>query len=105
MGTVDKIYLEFKKPFWDANFHGFSLLWNKMDHTKMLKNEQFQWLVDVLGFYPVDYQPSVLCGWISGNNAIKMEMLSDAVVQEGLLMLMRIFLTSYNIPEVIRLER
>lgn len=25
-GTVDKIYLEFEKPFWDANWGGFSIL-------------------------------------------------------------------------------
>jgi spermine oxidase len=105
MGTVDKIYLQFKKTFWDEDFHGFSLLWRPEDRAEMLKNPQVSWLLDVLGFYPVDYQPNVLCGWISGKTAIEVEQLSDQAVQEGLLSVLRKFLPTYNVPVPIAMAR
>lgn len=30
-GVVDKIYLEFKEPFWPKELQGISLLWTKED--------------------------------------------------------------------------
>lgn len=37
-GAVDKIYLEFERPFWDENWAGFSMLWDiKVKFLKSLK--------------------------------------------------------------------
>jgi hypothetical protein len=41
------------------------------------------WLQDVFGFYCVDSQPLVLCGWIVGPSARYVEQLSDEQVVQG----------------------
>jgi len=49
------------------------------------------WLQDVFGFYCVDNQPLVLCGWIVGPSARYMEQLSDEQVTQGCLELLQKF--------------
>jgi hypothetical protein len=49
------------------------------------------WLQDVFGFYFVDNQPLVLCGWIAGPSARHMEQLSDEQVVQGCLELLQKF--------------
>ena len=49
------------------------------------------WLQDVFGFYFVDNQPLVLCGWIVGPSARYMEQLSDEQVVQGCLELLQKF--------------
>ncbi len=43
LGTVDKIYLEFEKPFWEKGWEGFSLLWNESELSKIRQMEH-NWL-------------------------------------------------------------
>lgn len=90
-GTVDKIFLEFEKPFWDEGWAGFSLLWTEKD-SKEIRATSDAWLEDVFGFYKVDYQPNILCGWIGGASAREMEKLDDATVLKGCLTLFEKFL-------------
>lgn len=104
IGTVDKIYVEFEKPFWEPNWQGFSLLWNKDDLNEVQKSKN-SWVQDVFGFYAVDYQPNILCGWISGNNARKMELADESDVREGVMYLMRKFLKDMIIPEPKNVKR
>lgn len=49
-------------------------------------------LEDMIGFYLVDLQPNVLCGWISGKNARQMELLDEATVQADCVWLIKKFL-------------
>lgn len=91
IGTVDKIFLEFEKPFWDDDWAGFSILWRVKDSEEIRKTDN-AWLEDVFGFYKVDYQPNVLCGWIVGPSARKMELLDDRTVYEGCLFLLEKFI-------------
>jgi monoamine oxidase len=49
------------------------------------------WIQDVFGFYYVDNQPLVLCGWIVGPSARYMEQLSDEQVVQGCLELLQKF--------------
>ena len=49
------------------------------------------WLQDVFGFYYVDNQPLVLCGWIVGPSARYMEHLSDEQVVQGCFELLQKF--------------
>lgn len=104
LGTVDKIYLEFEKPFWDKDWEGFSLLWKETDLLKIRQSEH-NWLEHVFGFYVVDYQPNILCGWISGPNARRMELASDDDVRNGVTMLLRMFLRNFNVPDPIAMRR
>lgn len=90
-GTVDKIYLEFDKPFWSEDWSGFSMLWTMKDSLEIRATEN-KWLEDVFGFYKVDYQPNMLCGWIGGPSARRMEVLDDKTVLDGCMMLFEKFL-------------
>lgn len=105
LGTVDKIYLEFAKPFWPANWDGVSMLWDRRDLAEIRAKREDQWLEDVFGFYTVDYQPNILCGWISGKNARLMEQLTDDVVLSGSMRLLRMFLRNYSVTEPISMMR
>lgn len=105
LGTVDKIYLEFAKPFWPTNWDGVSMLWRKEDLAEIRAKSEDQWLEDVFGFYTVDYQPNILCGWISGKNARLMEQLSEEDVLKGSMRLLRIFLKQYSVTEPISMIR
>ena len=49
------------------------------------------WLQNVFGFYCVDNQPLVLCGWIVGPSACYVEQLSDEQVVQGCLELLQKF--------------
>lgn len=91
IGTVDKIFLEFEKPFWSGDWAGFSLLWTEHD-SKKIRGTANAWLEDVFGFYKVDYQPNVLCGWIGGPSARAMEKLDDKSVYDGCMFLFEKFL-------------
>lgn len=97
-GTVNKVYVEFARPFWPQNWMGFSLLWNK-DELEKVRRSSMSWLEDLFGFYRVDYQPNILCGWISGANARRMEMSSDEEIREGVMLLFKMFLTKWTVPE------
>lgn len=48
----------------------------------------------------MDYQPRVLCAWISGKFAKQIELLSDIEISDGLYLLLEMFLSKkYNIPK------
>lgn len=102
LGTVNKIYLEFDKPFWPNPWFGCTLLWN-YEQLKAVREHKNSWLEDVFGFYTVDAKPNVLCGWICGPNARRMEQTPIDEIQSGAMWLLRMFLTSYDIPNPVRI--
>ncbi|XP_058056562.1 uncharacterized protein LOC131207940 [Anopheles bellator] len=104
IGTVNKMFLEFEKPFWAKGWQGLSLIWNKADLEEVRKHRD-SWMEDVFGFYIVDYQPNVLCGWISGKNARRMERSSDEDVRKACMYLLRKFMKGCTIPEPVRFQR
>lgn len=105
LGTVDKIYLEFEKPFWPKDWEGFSLVWSGKEIEKLRAGDQPDWLEDVFGFYVVDYQPNILCGWISGVRAREMERDSEENVKAGVMFLLRKFLKQWKVPEAVNVKR
>lgn len=105
IGTVDKIFLEFEKPFWTPEWEGFSFLWKPEDLKELRERKENDWLEDVFGFYRVSFQPNILCGWITGPNARRMELVSDEDVKTGVTSLLRWFLKNWTIPDPIRLVR
>lgn len=105
LGTVDKIYLEFATRFWPDGWNGFSMIWSKEDQEEIRKTGEDTWLEDIFGFYTVDYQPNVLCGWISGVNARRMERLAEDDVLKGSMFLIRKFLKGWNVPEPVAIIR
>lgn len=101
IGTVDKIYLEFEQPFWNADWEGFSTLW-KLEQLKEVRDDPINgdWLEGLHGFYPFNaLQPNVICGWIVGPGPLarKMEQKSDADAKAE--KVLRMFLKGTNIPD------
>lgn len=99
-GTVDKIYLEFEKQFWSADWRGFTILW-KLEHLKELREDPIngEWLEGLSGFFIFNtYQPNTLCAWIAGPMALKMEQVDDANVKTGTEKVLRMCLKQWNIP-------
>lgn len=105
LGTVNKIFLEFDSPFWPEDWTGFSLLWTQDDQKLIRQHRDDRWLEDLFGFYRVDYQPNILCGWISGESARRMEMLTEVEVLNGVVKLLRMFLKSMNVKNPIHIIR
>ncbi|XP_076759373.1 peroxisomal N(1)-acetyl-spermine/spermidine oxidase [Xylocopa sonorina] len=102
IGTVNKVFLEFPHRWWQEECAGFSLIWSKEDKEEFIKlnGQECEWLCDVFALLSVDYQPRVLCAWISGKFAKEMELLSDSDVSDGLYLLLETFLNkTYNIPK------
>lgn len=113
-GTVNKILLKFPRKWWPNDLKGFSLIWTEADKKK-LKNEIFNleptyngrsWIEDVFGFYVIDSHPRVLLGWITGQLAAEVEQLTDDIVIDNCIYLLRKFVGhKYDIPraeEVLR---
>lgn len=50
-------------------------------------------LESIFGFYAVDYQPNVLCGWIYGPKVYCMELLDDETIISGCMFIFEKFLT------------
>lgn len=106
-GTIDKIYVEFAKPFWDKDWEGISFLW-KSEEMKQIQEENATnsyWMKNIIGFYTVSFQPNILCGWIPGNAARKMEIVSDEDFEAGVKRVLKMFLKSeiyYEIKNIIR---
>ncbi|XP_055297514.1 spermine oxidase-like [Sitodiplosis mosellana] len=101
IGALDKIYLEFDKPFWNEDWNGFSLLW-KLEQLKEVQADPVNgdWLDGLFSFYRFNpLQPNVICGWIVGKRAQKMELKSDADVKAGAERVLRMFLKQWNIPD------
>ena len=68
MGTVNKIFLEFEKPFWDLTNPGLMFL-HTGDELSTFKPNASDWLREVIGFDAVMNQPNMLIGWMSGSAA------------------------------------
>lgn len=98
LGTVDKIYVEFEQPFWPEGWEGFSLLWN-YEELKFVREHKNNWMEDIFGFYPVDYQPNVLCGWVSGPSARRMEQTPQHEIVAGVIWLLRTFLPRFVVSD------
>jgi spermine oxidase len=61
---------------------------------------------EVFGFYSVDDNPNVLCGWVVGSAARHMEQCSDEEVKDNCHQLLLKFLgTHYEIPPPVSVAR
>lgn len=106
-GTLDKIYLTYEKPFWDADWGGFTILW-KLEHLKELREDPIngEWLEGLVGFYTFNkHQPNMIECWISGPMAMKMEQIDDAYVKIGAEKVLRMCLNQRSIPDAMSMIR
>lgn len=105
-GTVDKIYVEFSDKFWDDDWEGISFLW-KLEQLKEIQKDSVngEWLKGTLGFYTVSFQPNILCGWISGQAARKMELVSEQDLKCGVETVLKMFLKNWHGSQVKHIMR
>ncbi|XP_041940368.1 spermine oxidase isoform X3 [Alosa sapidissima] len=106
IGTVDKIYLCFPERFWPEDCAGIQLVWDNGPedaavYTSELEGEAWKetWFKKICGFDTVARHPNVLCGWITGREALHMETLEDVEVGDVCMRLLRSF-TGWPVPEV-----
>ncbi|XP_050085685.1 spermine oxidase [Anopheles aquasalis] len=103
-GTVDKIFLEYDRPFLNAAISEIMLLWEQVPETSptdaTLDEEQRlkeQWFKKIYSFSKVS--DTLLLGWISGREAEYMETLSHETVAERCTEILRQFLKDPFVPK------
>lgn len=98
-GTVDKIFLEYDRPFLNSDISEVMLIWDTVpaeptdSDVYMAKN----WYKKIYSFSKVS--DTILLGWISGKEAEYMETLSHNVVAEVCTDILRKFLKDPYIPK------
>ncbi|GLG96486.1 Protein anon-37Cs [Gryllus bimaculatus] len=93
-GTVDKILLEYDRPFLNADISEVMLLWESEGDNKDISEN---WYRKIYSFSKIS--ETLLLGWISGKEAEYMETLSHEEVAEKCTEILRKFLNDPFIPK------
>ncbi|XP_058449540.1 peroxisomal N(1)-acetyl-spermine/spermidine oxidase isoform X2 [Malaya genurostris] len=99
-GTVDKIILEYDRPFLNAKISEIMFLWEQVDPDPDVDQEEYiklNWFKKIYSFSKVS--DTLLLGWISGKEAAYMESISHEVVAEKCTEILRRFLKDPFIPK------
>ncbi|XP_076257960.1 peroxisomal N(1)-acetyl-spermine/spermidine oxidase isoform X2 [Rhynchophorus ferrugineus] len=92
-GTVDKIILEYERPFLHPNITEVLLLWEEDSAEDISKN----WFRKIYSFSKIT--ETHILGWISGREAEYMETLDNNLIIETCTMILRKFLNDPFIPK------
>uniref|UniRef100_A0A336MCA5 CSON015070 protein n=1 Tax=Culicoides sonorensis TaxID=179676 RepID=A0A336MCA5_CULSO len=104
-GTVDKIYLEYDRPFLNPSITEVMLLWESINSDECSSSSssasdknsmESNWFRKIYSFTKVT--DTLLLGWISGKEAEYMETLAFEVVAEKCTEILRKFLKDPYIP-------
>ncbi|XP_046429966.1 spermine oxidase [Neodiprion virginianus] len=96
-GTVDKIFLEYERPFLNPGISEIMLLWDDRSLPEAEKEDLSKtWFRKIYSFSKVS--DTLLLGWISGNAAEYMERLSTKEVAEACTSILRRFLNDPFVP-------
>lgn len=93
-GTVDKIILEYERPFLNPDITEVLLLWEPDEKNTDIKDN---WFKKIYSFSKISER--LLLGWISGKEAEYMETLSNEVVMDTCTEILRKFLNDPFIPK------
>nr|DBA15460.1 TPA: hypothetical protein GDO54_004668 [Pyxicephalus adspersus] len=108
-GTMNKILLEFEKPFWDPNTTYIQLVWEgDSPLTESQKDLRKHWVKKLSGFVVLDPPGQlghVLCGFMAGKESEYMETLSDEEVVSSMTSLLRQFTGNPELPPPISILR
>ncbi|XP_055377653.1 peroxisomal N(1)-acetyl-spermine/spermidine oxidase [Condylostylus longicornis] len=102
-GTVDKIFLEYERPFLNAEITEVMLLWDDEDTLSSCadkcSNEYLakNWFKKIYSFAKIT--ETLLLGWISGKEAEYMETLPNETVTEKCTEILRNFLKDPFVPK------
>lgn len=93
-GVVDKIYLEYERPFLSPELTEMVLLWDEIDTNEPLSE---RWYKKIYAFSKIT--DTLLLGWVSGEEAKYMESLPFDAVSERCTEILRQFLNDPCIPK------
>uniref|UniRef100_A0A8D8I1R7 Peroxisomal N(1)-acetyl-spermine/spermidine oxidase n=2 Tax=Culex pipiens TaxID=7175 RepID=A0A8D8I1R7_CULPI len=99
-GTVDKIFLEYDRPFLNAKISEIMFLWEQVEPEPDADQDEYlkaNWFKKIYSFSKVS--DTLLLGWISGREAEYMETISHEVVAEKCTEILRKFLKDPFIPK------
>lgn len=96
-GTVDKIYLDYDRPFLNPDISEVMLLWECELPSANQKDISKNWYKKIYSFSKVS--DTLLLGWISGKEAEYMETLPSDEIAEKCTELLRKFLNDPFIPK------
>lgn len=94
-GTVDKIFLEYDRPFLNSDISEVMLVWDTTSGTT--EDVQKNWFKKIYSFSKVS--DTILLGWISGKEAEHMETLAKDVIATVCTDILRKFLKDPFIPK------
>ncbi|XP_017776881.1 PREDICTED: peroxisomal N(1)-acetyl-spermine/spermidine oxidase [Nicrophorus vespilloides] len=92
-GHVNKIFLDYAKPFWVWSEGGIKFAWSADE-----LNNRCDWTRGISSIEEVEGSKHVLCAFISGPEAAKMEQASDEEVAEGVTRVLRQFTGDASLP-------
>ncbi|XP_030746669.1 spermine oxidase isoform X1 [Sitophilus oryzae] len=92
-GNVDKIYLDYDRPFWVWSEGGIKFAWSPDELA-----QRSDWTKGLVSVEEVEGSKHVLCAFISGPEAVIMEQASDEQVAEGITKLLRQFTGDASLP-------
>lgn len=96
-GTVDKIFLEYERPFLNPSVSEVMLLWDDGRLSEVEKGDLSNtWFRKIYSFTKIT--DTLLLGWISGRAAEYMEKLSTTEVMEVCTTILRKFLNDPFVP-------
>ncbi|KAJ3627007.1 hypothetical protein MTP99_014416 [Tenebrio molitor] len=97
-GTVDKILLEYERPFLHPNITEILLLWESdSDKPEGQEDLSKSWYKKIYSFSKIS--ETIILGWISGKEAEYMETLSKDVIIDTCTTVLRKFLNDPFIPK------
>jgi hypothetical protein len=93
-GTIDKIFLRFRHPFWKEQKYSLKLIW-----TDKKKQARFpEWVSDISGFDAVRGTNDMLMAWIGGKGAETVESIPESDVGRTCFHILKMF-TGLDVEE------
>lgn len=102
-GKVEKVFIEFDRPFWAPGFGGVKLAWTAEDLAEKLLPRD--WYKVICAFEEVFRQPNILAAWVSGPEVEAMLSLSDEQILADCTRLLRQFTANPAMPAPVRVIR
>lgn len=92
-GMVNKIFLEYRRPFWAWKEGSIKFAWSPEE----LSNRK-DWLRGLSAIDEVEGSKHVLCAYVSGPEAAQMELISDEETAQGITNILRQFTGDCTLP-------
>lgn len=102
-GKVEKVFVEFDRPFWEVGFGGVKLAWTADDLAEKLLPRD--WYKVICSFEEVYRQPNILAAWVSGREAEAMLSLTDQEILDDCTRLLRQFTANPKMAPPVRIIR